>query len=283
MLLGLLIVSALSLIIFFSSIFEPEKGYASPDGETCVPPNWKESLSGFQPFATKAETIETVASKNNMDPVLLAAVLLHETDGGKHMKDFPNLDKAIEETAAKFKGKKDFKGANTQITDPFQREKWEKGVATYVSYLGGLYNSNCTAFYSPLKSPLRVTSPMQRFRVSTGRPHFGTDYQCAPGEEIHAIKDGTVTKVAFEPRGYGHYVEIEHGKITSLYAHLQKVSESVKVGQYVQGDQVIGSCGNTGFVISGRKGGGFHLHLEIFDTGKKRNFAHHYTLKDFQE
>lgn len=64
---------------------------------------------------------------------------------------------------------------------------------------------------------------------------------------------------------YGSYVVIEHvinqQNVASLYAHMQRGSIRVKVGDHVNVAQVIGLVGSTGMST------GPHLHFEIHPGG----------------
>ncbi|MDR2135639.1 MAG: M23 family metallopeptidase [Treponema sp.] len=87
--------------------------------------------------------------------------------------------------------------------------------------------------------------------------HKGIDLSTyRSGDPIVATADGQVVTIDFEPEGFGNYVIIKHkhGYYTR-YAHLQKAS--VRIGQRVQQNEVIGFIGNTGLST------GPHLHYEV--------------------
>lgn len=90
--------------------------------------------------------------------------------------------------------------------------------------------------------------------LNYSRLHAGIDIGVPMGTPIYALKDGTVT-AAQTMSGYGNVVMIDHGDITSVYAH--NSSLAVSVGQTVKGGQLISYSGNSG-VSSGP-----HLHFEI--------------------
>lgn len=90
--------------------------------------------------------------------------------------------------------------------------------------------------------------------LNYSRLHAGMDIGVPMGTPIYALKDGTVT-AAQSMSGYGNVVMIDHGDITSVYAH--NSSLTVSVGQTVKGGQLISYSGNSG-VSSGP-----HLHFEI--------------------
>jgi murein DD-endopeptidase MepM/ murein hydrolase activator NlpD len=66
-------------------------------------------------------------------------------------------------------------------------------------------------------------------------------------------------------RGYGQFVYIEHEingqSILSVYAHMQRNSSPLRVGDTVQVGDFLGLVGNTGTST------GPHLHLEIRING----------------
>lgn len=99
----------------------------------------------------------------------------------------------------------------------------------------------------------RINSPygIRRFRL-----HRGVDLHISIGDSIVAVYPGKVIVSKYNRRGYGHYVMIEHANGTrTLYGHLKK--RLVKVGDMVEGGQLVGWGGNTG------RSTGPHLHFEI--------------------
>jgi len=96
----------------------------------------------------------------------------------------------------------------------------------------------------------------------TGIPHFhtGVDLLTATNDDkVHAVKPGIIVMAEFHST-YGNTVVVRHTNgVESLYAHLSGIS--VKVGDKVSMDDVIGKIGNTG-VSTGK-----HLHLEILVGG----------------
>lgn len=110
-------------------------------------------------------------------------------------------------------------------------------------------------------------APLRRHPI-TGelRPHNGTDMRAPSNSLIFAAADGKVTLVAFEKRGYGNYVKIDHGLgRTTLYAHMRRVAKGIKPGVRVKKGQVIGYVGMTGLAT------GPHLHYELMIDGVQIN------------
>jgi len=110
----------------------------------------------------------------------------------------------------------------------------------------------------------------------TGYPHEGLDYSGVgnqrasdiEGQPIHAITSGNVAFVldACVPSastrmcgdGWGNQVIIDHGgNVFSRYAHIQKGSITVKVGDAVKTGEKFAKIGMTGYTL------GPHLHLEL--------------------
>lgn len=63
--------------------------------------------------------------------------------------------------------------------------------------------------------------------------------------------------------GYGNYIIINHGEISSLYGHLHAGSIKVQTGDSVKRGQIIAYMGNSGDSRSSNGGTGTHLHFEI--------------------
>ena len=88
-----------------------------------------------------------------------------------------------------------------------------------------------------------------------GRMHKGIDLKVYIGDTICAAFDGKVTKVKYEPEGYGYYVVIKHKNgLETVYAHLSK--QLVIANQMIRAGTPIGLGGNSG------RSTGSHLHFE---------------------
>lgn len=113
-----------------------------------------------------------------------------------------------------------------------------------------------TSFIYPLETP--ITSDFGNKRVYNDALqsfHSGTDYKASVGTKIYASAKGIV-KIAKNRFYAGNSVVIDHGYgVYSCYYHLDKIS--VKEGQSVAQNELLGYSGNTGRVT------GPHLHFTV--------------------
>lgn len=138
--------------------------------------------------------------------------------------------------------------------------------------------------FPPVK-PLIITSCFGPRPRPYGPMHPGVDCRCVYGQEIYAVQSGEVVrsylsandppdwKAGSHPppgwpvgkpypkvMGYGETILILHADGTlSRYAHLAQ--RLVEAGQHVEGGQVIGHAGTTGYSF------GVHLHFELRSDG----------------
>jgi murein DD-endopeptidase MepM/ murein hydrolase activator NlpD len=114
--------------------------------------------------------------------------------------------------------------------------------------------------------------PMNTGRISPnglfGTPrgswlHTGLDIAAPMGTPIYAAADGTVRTRAFDGRGYGWYVIIDHKDgYSTVYAHCSSIPSWVQPGRKVVRGQVIAYVGSTG------NSTGPHLHFEVRINGR---------------
>jgi len=92
-------------------------------------------------------------------------------------------------------------------------------------------------------------------------PHNGVDFAAPSGAPVYATAAGTVIAVGNEGP-CGNAVQIAHaGGIVSVYCHLSRFASGLRVGQQVEGRQLIAYVGATGRVT------GPHLHFGIKKNG----------------
>jgi murein DD-endopeptidase MepM/ murein hydrolase activator NlpD len=93
-------------------------------------------------------------------------------------------------------------------------------------------------------------------------PHTGTDFGAPAGTPVGASSFGTVSFIGFAGPS-GNLVKIEHpGGVETGYAHLQRFSAGLKVGDKVKRMQIIGYVGSTG------RSTGPHLHFSAKRGGE---------------
>ena len=150
-----------------------------------------------------------------------------------------------------------------------QRESWS--VTSYAEVLRARYGSRnfsySTSGTGNIRWPFPTAVPISSGfgdRVAPCRycssNHRGVDFTPGLGAPIFAIADGVVTTAEFGG-GYGQYAYIEHEingqRILSVYAHMQRDSSPLRVGEEIRVGDFIGLVGNTGTST------GAHLHFEI--------------------
>lgn len=95
--------------------------------------------------------------------------------------------------------------------------------------------------------------------------HKGLDFDPPEGSPIYAVADGVVKEVHNDTWGFGRWVVIHHNvkglEFDSVYAHMERKSVDLKVGDEVKVADYVGRVGNTGTST------GAHLHLEIHENG----------------
>ena len=108
---------------------------------------------------------------------------------------------------------------------------------------------------------LKITSPFgYRTDPFTGERKFhnGIDFR-ARNYFIYPVLPGIVVKAGFRG-GYGFCIEVQHGEMTTIYAHLSYILVQEK--QVVPAGEPIGISGTTG------RSTGEHLHFGVTQNGK---------------
>ena len=104
-----------------------------------------------------------------------------------------------------------------------------------------------------LKAPVKFGPVTSRYNLKRRiayygnriKPHRGTDFAASVGTPILSTAKGIVVKSSYT-RGNGNYVTIKHNNTYSTqYLHMKY--RKVKVGEWVEQGQVIGSVGMTGY------------------------------------
>lgn len=93
--------------------------------------------------------------------------------------------------------------------------------------------------------------------------HTGIDIANKKGTLIYSATKGIVTKIEFNNKFYGNFVEVTEKDVTFKYAHLSTIS--VNQGTIINQKDKIGTMGSTGMST------GPHLHFEIKVNGRAVN------------
>jgi len=142
-------------------------------------------------------------------------------------------------------------------------------------------NSRSASYYTPAGQPMRkafLRAPVEFTRVSSVfnphrlhpilnliRGHMGTDYAAPIGTPVHAAGDGRVS-FAGQRGGYGNAIVLAHSStVSTLYGHMSRFANHLRVGSHVQQGDVIGYVGMTGLAT------GPHLHYEYLVNGVHKN------------
>lgn len=123
----------------------------------------------------------------------------------------------------------------------------------------------------------------QRFPELKIKAHNGWNIYQPYGTSILAVCDGEIADIKDTPEGYGKHIRLISDwegdtcyEIT--YGHLAEVVRGLYIGEKVKAGQVIGYCGNSGFVVSNSIaywGGsnpdkkGTHLHFGVREYSKE--------------
>lgn len=115
----------------------------------------------------------------------------------------------------------------------------------------------------PVAGPYSFGGEDARFGAGRkGHRHQGQDVMAAAGTTVVAPEAGTIVAVDFQKGGAGYYVT-ERGASGHdfFFAHFQKGSTAVALGQAVAAGTPLGRVGATG------DASGAHLHFEIWEGG----------------
>ena len=99
-----------------------------------------------------------------------------------------------------------------------------------------------------------------------GKMHYAVDLRADEGSKIYAVAPGIIKEIGnHHGRGWGRHVVIEHANgYKTRYAHMKAIG-SIRVGDRIKADTVIGTVGQSGGAT------GPHLHLELIYNGKPIN------------
>jgi len=149
------------------------------------------------------------------------------------------------------------------------RVVYYEGPAAAAGYYTAEGRSLRAAF---LRSPIEFTRVTSGFSLSRFHPllhkwraHKGVDFGAPSGTRVLATGEGTV-QFRGQRHGYGNVVELHHrGGYTTVYGHLSRFAEELRVGDTVEQGETIGYVGMTGLAT------GPHLHYEFRVAGVCRD------------
>jgi septal ring factor EnvC (AmiA/AmiB activator) len=135
-----------------------------------------------------------------------------------------------------------------------ERREWLKVMLERAEALGVMiqqlqsnpHASSKPTYMEPVTGERVAVFGQQDPLVGSLLPSDGWRYRAPEGEAVRSVAAGTVSYADWF-QGYGNLVVIDHGGgISSLYAHLAKIS--VAPGGLVEPGQVVGEAGSTGSV-----------------------------------
>ena len=132
------------------------------------------------------------------------------------------------------------------------------GTGNYYTDIGR--NARSAFLRSPMELT-RITSgfTMARFHpvLQDWREHKGVDYAAPQGTAVRVTAEGVVSFAGWQ-NGYGNVIFVKHqGNYSTVYGHLSKFADELKVGSRVSQGDTIGFVGSTGWAT------GPHLHYEF--------------------
>ena len=188
---------------------------------------------------------------NEVDCMLLELMAA----GGEYQKLLDEGEKLINDLLAEIE----------EQEKAYDDAKYKEWLATSVppttTIKGHLTNTvNGITWFTPTKN-YWVSSPFgQREDPFTGAlvGHNGVDLAAPKNTPIYATRAGLVTQAAYQDKGAGNYIWINHGDgYLSIYMHMTRYI--VSVGQHVEAGEVVGYVGTTG------RSTGYHLHFGIYN------------------
>lgn len=118
-------------------------------------------------------------------------------------------------------------------------------------------------FILPVKQAT-VTSTHATFRYDVSLQHYsehtGMDFEGEVGDEVYAVRNGTVKEVVTGDKLFANYVVLEHDNgVTTTYMYID-IADGLKVGDTVSRGDVIGTIAEASGAEFNQ---GAHLHFEL--------------------
>lgn len=134
-----------------------------------------------------------------------------------------------------------------------------------------------TGYQSPIRGTFYNSGGFTPSAATPNHPsgHAGVDLRSSAGTPVHPMAPGVVTNVGTDPKG-GNIINITHSNnVKTYYAHL--ATATVRKGQHVDMDTIIGTVGNTG----NAKNTWPHLHLQVWQNGQLQDPAKYFTIPKY--
>lgn len=205
----------------------------------------KENLQ--QNMALKEAKSEELDSKRNEKSVMMAKI----------EEDIDVQERMIAEKESEFQ-------QIVAIISNMEKEATRPSRGNSGSSQGGQVVSNGEIYSITGNIAYPITSGYGwRTNPISGKEEFqaAVDIGAPQGAGVHSLMDGTVAYSGWMS-GYGNVVVINHGSISSLYAHNSKLL--VNVGDSVKGGQQIALVGTTGYST------GPHIHFEVTNASGEK-------------
>jgi murein DD-endopeptidase MepM/ murein hydrolase activator NlpD len=248
-------------------------------------------------FTDMGQAFRTIGSRNDVDPVLLAAIAFHETGYGKSnlvvnknnpgglynssaggFYEFGSLEEGLDAMAANLNKLYISKGLITIVqignkyapigvdNDPNNlNAHWIPTVSNIVNDLGGL-SMNCQAvnmgsgeFVKPIPNVTINSNYGTRIDPIDGTVsnHRGVDLACKSGDPIYSASGGKIAVAKHSGYNGGFGNHVVINHGDKFTLYAHMTTVYVDQGQTVEQGQPIGSCGTTGYST------GPHLHFEV--------------------
>ena len=229
---------------------------------------WEEYLKGANEVITQTDDIKILLKlKHNIRDLYLEGIEGNEEISEETALKISRLTEKIDKKINKKQKNKITKNINSVdiVANKIEENKFI-GATDDGSITVFTENDLKSSYLWPLKE-IKITS-LYGFRKDPFEPnkikfHHGIDLAGKTGENIYCSNYGRVI-FAGKGGGYGLMIIISHKNgIMTVYGHLSKIS--VKKGQYVGRNEIIGEVGSTG------RSTGPHLHFEIRKNNKSIN------------
>lgn len=229
----------------------------------------KKVLADFEKNQSELEKVTTEAkSKKDKleDDKRIVEAKTEELNAKKEAKDqlVANLNADIAAEEAKIaQFEREFDEIVSAINSMESTQRPNRGEASYAPGNGEIFSITGGVGY-PITSTF---DPRQNPITGKWESHGALDIGAPHGSGVYALKSGTVAYSGWMS-GYGNVVVINHGDMSTLYAHNSVLN--VSAGEQVSGGQRIASVGSTG------NSTGPHIHFEVIIDGQKVDPAPYY-------